>query len=70
MDDMMKLRAATGRHFDTMFLQMMISHHQGAITMAKDERASGANPGAKALAGRIASSQAAEVAEMRQLLAA
>ncbi len=68
MDDMMKLQGATGPEFDKMFLQMMIHHHNGAIEMAEDEQAKGTNPDAKSLAERIASSQAAEVAQMTQLL--
>jgi len=51
--DMAKLKAATGKDFDKQFLQMMIVHHRGAIQMAQAEQAHGANPDAKALAGRI-----------------
>ena len=47
------LTAATGKDFDKQFLQMMIVHHRGAIQMAQAEQAHGANPDAKALAGRI-----------------
>jgi uncharacterized protein (DUF305 family) len=41
--DMKKLSTLSGKAFDTMFLQMMIKHHQGAITMAKAELAQGTN---------------------------
>ena len=34
--DMAKLRAAVGREFDRMFLDMMTMHHQMAIKMSKD----------------------------------
>jgi uncharacterized protein (DUF305 family) len=45
---MQKLRKATGTTFDTMFLQMMIEHHRGAVTDAQQELAEGSNPQAKA----------------------
>jgi uncharacterized protein (DUF305 family) len=38
------LAAATGPDFDTMWLEMMIEHHQGAVSMAEDVKASGTNP--------------------------
>ena len=31
-----KLRAAKGKAFDELFLTLMITHHEGAITMATD----------------------------------
>jgi uncharacterized protein (DUF305 family) len=66
--DMNKLTAATGTGFDRMFAQMMIAHHNGAIQMAKDEQAKGANPEAKALAATIEKTQAAEVTKIQQIL--
>lgn len=65
--DMAKLKVATGTGFDKLFLQMMIVHHQGAITMAQAELAHGTNPDAKALAGRIVKTQQAEIAAMQQM---
>ncbi|GAA1560183.1 DUF305 domain-containing protein [Dactylosporangium maewongense] len=65
--DMAKLKAATGTDFDKLFLQMMIVHHQGAVTMAQAELTHGTNPDAKALAGRIVKTQQAEIAAMRQM---
>jgi len=67
--DMARLRAATGRDFDQLFLQMMIVHHKGAIQMAQAEQTRGANPDAKALGGRIITDQQAEVATMQKMLA-
>ncbi|MCX9192354.1 DUF305 domain-containing protein [Carbonactinospora thermoautotrophica] len=66
--EMDQLMAARGAEFDRMFLQMMIKHHEGAVEMARTEQAQGANPEAKKLAGQIAASQTAEIAEMRELL--
>jgi uncharacterized protein (DUF305 family) len=67
--DMADLGKLSGKRFDRAFLQMMIKHHQGAITMAKTEQAGGASTAAKALAGSIVAAQSAEVATMRNLLA-
>jgi uncharacterized protein (DUF305 family) len=67
--DMQKLRQAKGAEYDKILLQMMIDHHNGAITAAKDEQANGKNPDAKALAKRIETTQAAEVKQMKKLLA-
>lgn len=65
---MMQLTSASGMAFDRLFLQLMTTHHQGAIAMAETELASGSNPLAVALAKAIATSQTAEVTEMRGIL--
>ncbi|WP_232533868.1 DUF305 domain-containing protein [Plantactinospora sp. KBS50] len=67
--DMTRLAATSGRDFDRQFLTMMIAHHESAITMARTEAAQGANSDAKALAGRIATTQQAEIDTMKTLLA-
>jgi uncharacterized protein (DUF305 family) len=67
--DMAKLKAASGKDVDKQFCTMMIAHHQGAIQMAKQEQTAGVNPDAKALAGRIATSQQAEIDTMNKILA-
>lgn len=67
-DDMAKLKAASGPAFDRMFLEMMIRHHEGAIAMADKEKAEGLYPEAKKVAQDIATSQAAEIKTMRDLL--
>ncbi|MEO7194381.1 MAG: DUF305 domain-containing protein [Pseudonocardiaceae bacterium] len=58
----------TGTAFDRMFLQMMITHHQGAVTMAKTELSDGQNPDARQLAQRIIDTQQREIAGMQDLL--
>jgi uncharacterized protein (DUF305 family) len=66
--DMTKLTGATGKDFDKEFLHMMITHHQGAITMAKDQVANGKNADAIALAKQIITAQEAEIATMKTIL--
>ena len=66
--EMKDLMGASGTNFDRMFLQMMIRHHQGAISMANTEQQQGQDPQAKQLAAKIASDQAAEIREMQDQL--
>lgn len=66
--DMHQLNAASGNAFDTMFLTMMIKHHQGAIDMAKTEQQHGAYGPAKKMAADIVITQTAEITQMRTML--
>jgi uncharacterized protein (DUF305 family) len=54
--------------FDRLFLQMMIVHHQGAVTMSQTELAQGTNSATRNLAQQIISAQRAEISEMQTLL--
>ncbi|MFJ6072654.1 DUF305 domain-containing protein [Streptomyces sp. NPDC093065] len=67
-EDMAKLAEASGRAFDTMFLTMMVEHHEGAVEMAGTEKAEGRHAPAKALADDIVTAQNAEITEMNRLL--
>lgn len=66
--DMTGLKAARGEDFDKKFARMMIGHHHGAVTMARDEQRHGRNATAKKLAGDVIEHQTAEIATMRTLL--
>jgi uncharacterized protein (DUF305 family) len=71
-DQMKKLEGAKGVEFDKLFLEYMIQHHEGALTMVKDLMAS---PGAAqesqifAFASDVEADQAAEITRMRALRA-
>lgn len=67
---MTKLESLRGAEFDKLWLQSMIGHHEGAITMAQTEVASGANDDAKRLAQQIIAGQQAEITQMKQMLGA
>jgi len=67
---MAKLETLKGADFDKLWLTSMIGHHEGAVTMAKTEIADGANADAKALASHIVTAQEAEIAQMKQMVAA
>lgn len=55
--------------FDIAFVDMMIPHHQGAITMSKVVLAKGASTAVRQLAKQITAAQAREIEEMRQFRA-
>ncbi|MEW2399705.1 DUF305 domain-containing protein [Streptomyces sp. NPDC046862] len=63
-----KLRAAKGKAFDQLFLTLMITHHEGAITMATDVKAQGNNILVEEMADDVIAQQAAEMSRMRQML--
>ena len=65
---MTKLQSLKGPEFDKLWLESMISHHQGAIEMAKAEIANGANVDAKRMAQTIIDTQQAEIGQMKQML--
>lgn len=70
MDDMTALQDADGAEASRLFLEQMIAHHEGAISMAETEVADGQNADAVALAQNIVDAQTAEIATMQELLGA
>ncbi|WP_055493452.1 DUF305 domain-containing protein [Streptomyces sp. TP-A0356] len=66
--DMDRLKKASGKGFDTMFLAMMVEHHKGAVEMATTERNKGRYEPATAMADDIVTAQNAEITEMNKLL--
>jgi uncharacterized protein (DUF305 family) len=66
--DMSDLKSAKGKDFDKKFAQLMIGHHQGAVTMARDEQKNGSNPDAKRLAGNVIAAQNAEIEQMNKIV--
>ncbi|HLU74720.1 DUF305 domain-containing protein [Streptomyces sp. NPDC059515] len=67
-EEMTELENASGKAFDTAFMEMMIKHHEGAVEMAKTEQADGAYAPAKKMAEEIIASQSAEIEQMNELL--
>jgi uncharacterized protein (DUF305 family) len=63
-----KLRAARGKAFDQLFLTLMITHHQGAITMAADVKGQGNNVRIEEMADDVVAQQTSEIARMRGML--
>lgn len=66
--DMQRLKNMKGTDFDKLFAQLMIEHHNGAISMAEDEMKNGKNGAAVKMAGDIVKSQTAEVEQLDDIL--
>lgn len=62
------LSNAQGAAFERMWLEMMVRNNEGAVTVAKQEIASGSNAQAKAMAQSIIDSQTMEINQMNQML--
>jgi uncharacterized protein (DUF305 family) len=67
-DQMDELAAMTGADFDQTWLEMMIAHHEGAISQSETVKADGTNADVLLLADQIIAAQQAEIAEMQALL--
>jgi uncharacterized protein (DUF305 family) len=65
-----KLKSLDGAAFDTMWATSMISHHQGAITMAQSEIAHGQSADAIHAATLIVEAQQREISTMTHLVSA
>lgn len=65
--DMGKLESASGKEFDRRFIDMMITHHQGAVAMSKSELKSGKKQPVKDKAQEIIDKQVKEIAELEQM---
>ena len=62
------LARTRGLAADRMFLTLMIAHHEGALTMALEQRKNGADDRATELSDDISVTQSAEIRHMRQIL--
>jgi uncharacterized protein (DUF305 family) len=70
-EEMARLSAATGADFDRLFLQGMIKHHEGALTMVRDLFATpggGQDPEVFAFASDVDADQRMEIDRMGALL--
>jgi uncharacterized protein (DUF305 family) len=63
-----KLESLKGAEFDTLWLQSMIGHHQGAIEMANSEIAKGQSADMITMAKNMVTAQQAEIDQMKQML--
>jgi uncharacterized protein (DUF305 family) len=67
-EQMDTMAAMTGSEFDQMWLEMMIAHHEGAISQSETVKAEGSNADVLALADQIITAQQGEITEMQALL--
>lgn len=62
-----KLRAAKGKAFDDLFINLMVTHHQGAVTMATEALSGGNNVQLEEMASDVIAQQTSEINRMRSL---
>ncbi|GAB3441750.1 DUF305 domain-containing protein [Actinophytocola sediminis] len=68
-EELDRLRAATGRQLDVLFLQLMLRHHQGGLQMAEYGAAHASAGYVRNLAKKVVSSQVSEVNQLTDMLA-
>ncbi|MDA1361080.1 DUF305 domain-containing protein [Glycomyces luteolus] len=68
-EQMTELAAAQGADFDKLFVELMIAHHEGAITMAEEHHAEGQNAEAAEIATAVIDTQTAEIATLQEIQA-
>ena len=68
-EQMTELGAAHGADFDKLFVELMIVHHEGAVTMAEEHHAEGQNADAAAIADAVIETQTAEIATLQEIQA-
>ncbi|MFT6094548.1 MAG: hypothetical protein ACJA2Q_002453, partial [Pseudohongiellaceae bacterium] len=72
LDEMAELATLQGAAFDTMFLQLMIEHHKGALTMVEDllgQRGSAQDSVLFEFTSDVTADQASEIDRMNSMLA-
>ncbi|MFF9011938.1 DUF305 domain-containing protein [Streptomyces sp. NPDC014870] len=62
-----QLRKAKGAAFDELFLKLMITHHEGAVTMAAEVLGNGNNVLVEEMANDVIAQQSAEINRMRSM---
>ncbi len=67
-EEMDSLGMMNGADFDTMWMQMMVRHHEGAIAMAQTVKVAGSSAEVLSLADQVIAGQQAELTEMQTLL--
>ncbi|MFS2294806.1 uncharacterized protein (DUF305 family) [Actinomadura hallensis] len=63
-----RLRNARGPAFDALYLNLMITHHEGALTMVKDVLDKGTDVTVQQMARDVQSTQLAEIGRMKDIL--
>lgn len=68
-EDMVRLRKATGKEADTIFLTLMINHHQGGVAMADAAVQRATTETVRSFAAKTIAAQTNEITAMQQMLA-
>src|SRR5690606_25075534 len=62
-----ELAAASGAKFDELFLKLMITHHEGALTMSREVQRKGSDTRVQEIADEIIATQTAEITKMKAM---
>lgn len=65
--EMDELMAAEGAEFDSLWVALMIKHHEGAVVMAEEVLSTTQNPDVKSLAEAVVKAQTQEIARMKAM---
>jgi len=68
-EDLQALQEAEGVDASKLFLEQMIAHHEGAVTMAEDQIRDGSYQPAIEMAEQVVNDQQAEIQQMKDMLA-
>ncbi|MBG0813333.1 DUF305 domain-containing protein [Planomonospora sp. ID82291] len=68
-EQMEALKAASGADFDRLFLDLMVAHHRGAITMSEQVLGGGSHIKIEELANEVSVTQGAEIRRMLEMRA-
>ncbi|MFF5035672.1 DUF305 domain-containing protein [Nocardia salmonicida] len=68
-EELAQLRRARGTAFDTLYLQLLMRHHEGGLAMARAARETATVPAVATLAKQIDGAQTAESRALRDMLA-
>ena len=60
-----ELKSASGTAFDALFLRLMITHHEGALTMSHEVQAKGSDQRVQELADEVIAVQSGEIDRMK-----
>lgn len=66
-EDLVRLRASSGRDFDVLFLSLMTRHHEGALDMADEANLGAQHPFVMDLATDVTITQGVEIERMQEL---
>ncbi|GAB3297092.1 DUF305 domain-containing protein [Parasphingorhabdus pacifica] len=68
-EELARLEASSGAEFDRLFLRLMTTHHEGAVTMATDVMTEGTDEQVHGMAQDVIASQTDEIVTMQRMLA-
>ncbi|WP_046469521.1 DUF305 domain-containing protein [Allosalinactinospora lopnorensis] len=66
--ELAELAEVTGAEFDELFVELMVDHHEGGVSMAEDILVDGDSSAIRTMASDVIAEQRAEIARMRGMI--